>query len=88
MCAARTKEDSPDKMKLEEGPSRIGGMSGGEPGTEDVVRAGRLPVLFDELIKDNTESLDWSRLTVEFYHSHDELLLIVPVKGPPPSKVE
>jgi len=88
-CVAMTEGDDPAAMRLETGT-----IPGGwyvrrrVEDWENVVRDGKLPELLDELAGSNLSKLDRSRPSVEFYRSREELMIMLPVKGPPASKVE
>jgi len=54
---------------------------------EEVVKEGKLPEIFEELISGNADNIDESRPSIESYRSRDEPVALIPVKGPPPSRV-
>jgi len=88
-CVAMTEGDDPAAMRLEAGTIPGGWYVRRKvQDWEKVVRDGKLPALFEELAKSNLSELDESRPSVEFYRSHEELLIMLPVKGPPSSKVD
>lgn len=88
-CVARIEEDDPKAMQLETGIIPGGWYARKKiQNWEKVVREGKLPAMFKELIKSNADNIDESRPSVEFYRSRDELLAMMPVKGPPHSRAD
>ncbi len=87
-CVARVDADDPAKMQLETGVIPGGWYARRKVlDWEKVVDEGRLPAMFDDMVRAEEANFDPSRPSVEFYRSQEELLLMVPVKGPPSSKV-
>jgi hypothetical protein len=88
-CVVRIEEDDPKAMGLETGVVPGGWYVRKKVRNwERVVQEGKLPEIFDELIRSNADKIDESRPSVEFYRSRTELLAMMPVKGPPPSRVD
>jgi len=88
-CVARKEEDDPKAMQLETGVIPGGWYVRKKVRNwEKVVQEGQLPAIFEELIRRNADNIDESRPSVELYRSRDELLAMMPVMRPPPSKVE
>jgi hypothetical protein len=88
-CVARIEEDDPKSIQLETGTIPGGWYARKKVQKwEKVVQEGKLPAIFEELIRSNADNIDESRPSVEFYRSRDELLAMMPVKGPPPSGVD
>jgi len=87
-CVACIEKDDPEALKLETGTIPAGWYVRKKvPNWEKVIREGKLPAIFEELIQGNAGNIDENRPSVEFYRSRDELLAMMPVKGPPPSRV-
>lgn len=82
-CVEKIPSDDPDKMQLDTGT-----IPGGRYARrrvmdwEDIVRAGRLPELYQELVDSHSGEFDRSRFSLEFYRSQVELLLFLPVHNP------
>jgi hypothetical protein len=88
-CVARIEEDDPKVMQLETGVIPGGWYARRRVRDWDMVlQEGKLPKLFENLARDNAERLDMIRPSIEFYRSREELLLFVPVQGPPESKAD
>lgn len=88
-CVARIEEDDPKAMQLETGVLPGGWYARRKvQDWEKVIQEGNLPKLFDDLARENAERLDTGRPSIEFYRSHDELLLMLPVQRPPESKAD
>ena len=84
LCVEMTEDDDPGTMQLE-----TGSIPGGRyarrriVGWEKVVREGRLPAAFDEFAESLGPYVDHDgiRPCLEFYRSHEELLILVPIKS-------
>jgi len=88
-CVERVESDEPDKMQLETG-TIPGGKYGRRKimGWEEIVRAGRLPAVFEEFAKSLEPGVDHAEIrpSLEFYRSHSELILFIPMKPDAPAK--
>jgi DNA gyrase inhibitor GyrI len=83
------KADDPKEVQLETGIIPGGWYARRKvENWEKAVEEGELPSMFEELARSNFDNLDGSRPSIEFYRSHYELLLMVPVLGPPPSRLD
>lgn len=78
-CVARIESDAPDNMKLETAV-----IPGGRyfrrkvMKWEQVIRDGKLPRIFHDLA--SSKEVDSTRPSIEYYRSHEELQLLVPVR--------
>jgi len=79
-CVAQFENDDPSKMCLETG-TIPGGMYARRKVSnwEEKVRQGHLPRLFQEMI--DTYDVDSTRPSIEYYRSHTELQLLLPVRS-------
>lgn len=88
-CVARVEGDDPEAMRLETGVIPGGWYARRKVlNWEKVVQEGKLGAVFMEIARDEDGNIDETRPSVEFYRSSDELLAMMPVKGPPPSGVD
>lgn len=82
-CVEKIDSDDPAKMQLE-----IGTIPGGKyarrkiVGWEKIVKEGRLPMIFQEFVESLEPSVDHSEIrpSLEFYRSHHEMFLFMPLK--------
>lgn len=82
-CVEKIDSDDPVKMQLETGI-----IPGGKYarlkiiGWEKIVREGRLPEIFQEFAESLEPNVDHKEIrpSIEFYRSHDELFLLLPLK--------
>ncbi len=87
-CVARVATDDPGRMKLDTGV-----IPGGRfvrrkiQDWERVIRSGGLPKVYGEMHDAHAREFDPERYSVEFYRSHIELQLLLPVKGPTENSV-
>jgi hypothetical protein len=82
-CVERIENDDPDRMQLETGVIPGGKYARRKiTGWEKIIREGMLPRIFEEFVKSNEPNVDHdeSRPSLEFYRSHEELFLFVPLK--------
>lgn len=80
-CAARVEADDPDKMGVEAGVIPGGRYARRKvPNWEEVVRGGRLPQLYQDMLRAHEHEVEADRFSLEFYRSQAELLLLLPVK--------
>ena len=87
-CVARLDGDDPGAMHLEAGVIPGGWYARRKvEDWEKVIKEGKLPAIFTDLANSVAESVDESRPAVEYYRSREEMLAMMPVKGPPPSGV-
>ena len=85
-CVAMVEGDDPVALRLETGVIKGGWYPRRRVvNWEQVVREGRMPLMFDELAEKNSSNLDVSRASVEFYRSQDELIIMVPLARAPKS---
>ena len=82
-CVARIETDDPERMKLETAMIHGGRFVRRKvQDWERVIREGRLPGLFQEMIEAHIHEVGPERFSLEFYRSHDELELLIPVEDP------
>ena len=77
-CVARVDADEPQKMGLAEG-TIAGGWYARRKLADWEQNLSRLPAIFAEMAR--SEDVDPDRPSVEFYRSHTELHLLLPVRG-------
>jgi hypothetical protein len=86
-CVEMVDGDKPELMQLESG-SIPGGKYAKRRimGWERVVREGKLPAAFQEFVESLEPHVDHDRTRpcLEFYRSHEELLIFVPMKDDTP----
>jgi hypothetical protein len=83
-CVQKIDSDDPAKMSLETGLIPAGKYARRKiTGWERIIREGKLPGVFDEFANSHRPNLvnDPERPSLEFYRSHEELILFVPVKS-------
>jgi hypothetical protein len=81
-CVAKVGADDPEKMQVETGVIPGGRFVRRKVlDWERVIREGRLPLIFGEMVKTHSHEIDPDRFSIEFYRSQTELLVFLPVKG-------
>lgn len=80
-CVARTGSDDPRVMQLESGVIP-GGWYARRKLLDWEKHLSQLPELFEEMVQ--AHEVDPSRPSLEYYRSHIELQLLVPLRGSPP----
>jgi hypothetical protein len=82
-CVLRLESDDPVKMQLETGTIPGGKYARRKIiGWEKIIREGKLPQIFHEFVKSHEPNVDHQEIrpSIEFYRSHDELYIFVPLK--------
>jgi len=86
-CVETIDGDNPESMRLETG-TIPGGKYGRRKvfGWERIVREGRMQAVFDEFVKTLEPYVDHDEIrpSLEFYRSHDELIIMMPMKPDAP----
>jgi len=87
-CVEQIESDDPVKMRLETGTIPGGKYASRKiVGWEKIVQEGMLPRVFEGFVKSHEPNVDHQEIrpSLEFYRSHDELFLFMPLKDVSPS---